>query len=161
MIIYRVKIWAKIFSGCLSLIFTSGAIAFLIFNKEASIIQRIIITLGIPFSIIGPYPIYKIKIIVSDAKIETISRFIPRIGSLYWNEIAEVSSEYFLFPETGVINLIPKQDSGKTFLRISIWGMPIELVRDILSRLPSNTKVYLYPYLKRKAEGKQTWFYRK
>ncbi len=101
-----------------------------------------------------------IKVIIDDRKIEVVHiKFLLRTGTLYWNEITELTSEYFLYPETGGINLISNLHGSKKFLRISMWGMPIELVRDIISHLPPDTKVNLYPYLKRKLEGKQTWFY--
>ncbi len=103
----------------------------------------------------------KFSVTVSADGIEVKSLpFIPGTGTLNWNEIAEVKGEYILFPETGIVSLIPKSETGKKFLRFSVMGMPIGLIRDILSNVPKDTKVYLYPYLKRRAEGKQIIFYK-
>ncbi|MBI5555582.1 MAG: hypothetical protein HY920_07020, partial [Elusimicrobia bacterium] len=70
------------------------------------------------------------KITIDKEKIEVTGiKHFPGTGVLNWNEIAEVKGEYVLFPETGTVSLIPKPEMGRKFIRFSVMGMPIELIR--------------------------------
>lgn len=148
---YRIKPWARVLITLGCLFFSIGFTIFIICNKEATILQKLVMLIGILIFIDGAYVFNNIKATIDNDKIEIPPiKFLPRTGVLYWDEIVELRSEYLLFPEAGIINLIPKHTSKKTPLRISIYGMPITLVQEILSHLSSDVKIYLYPYLKQK-----------
>ena len=162
--IYKVKSWISILITCGFLfIFVIGGIIFLIYSKEATLLHQTIIFVAILIGIGGIYILNNSKVIIDEEKIEVTLRLGQKLlrRTLLWSEIEELDSGYVLFPEGGYVSLKPKVGLFKKLIHIPLSGMPIQLVRDILSYLPPNTKVYLYPYLKRKVEGKQTWFYRR
>lgn len=163
--VYKVKSIAKIFInsiGLLCVVLGGIMIIFLRKDLDAQIVHWISSIVMILFGILAGYPFNKIKVIIDDEKIEIVSvKFIPRSGALPWNEIAELRSEYFLWPEGGIISLIPNINSSNKFIRFCIWGMPIDLLKDIISHLSPNAKIELYSYLGRKLEGKQTWLFKK
>lgn len=158
---YKMILLAKIFFSVVFFILFILSV-FTVIHGEASfpmLIAGIIMAVFCPIVAIG---FNKLSINVTTESIEVRSLpFIPGTGILNWNEIAEVRSEYFLFPESGGITLIPKPETGKKLIRFIISGMPIELIRDILANVPKDAKVHLYPYLKRRAEGKQIIYYNK
>ena len=159
--IYKIKPQSKLLINFASSLFVILGILMIIllrFDTEASL-KHWVASIGIVvFGILGILTFNKIEVIIEREKIE-VHHPLRKFNPLFWNEIKEMTGFYFLFPEAGGVTLIPKTHLGKKPIHVSIWGMPIELVKDILSHLPPDTKVYLYPYLKRKVEGKQTWFY--
>lgn len=170
--IYKVTILTKIFIFVICVFSLNIGIIFLLYNTETTIFQQIIALFGIALFASGPYAMCKFKVIINDEKIEVsqinIIPFLLRQGvknltsntSIFWNEVELLDSMYILFPEfLGVIILKSKTNSSEKIVKIPISGMSIELVRDIISHLPPETKVNLYSYLKRKLEGKLIWFY--
>ena len=160
--IYPVKPTVKILNIVYALFIIVILISALIIMQRASPVLYILFGLFIIFLIFGTLTSNKYKVIIDNDKIEIARQpLLSRTGILYWGEIAELSSEYFLFPEIGFLNLIPESHSGRNALRIAIKGLPQELIKDIISHLSPSCKIFLYPYLKRKIEGKRTWFYKK
>ena len=104
----------------------------------------------------GIYFCHAYKININDEEIVT---YLPFKGSktLRWDEIERADGFYFLYPDAGGISLIPF--NSRKAIHITIYAIPIEMIKDILSHLPHGTTINLYPYLRRKVEGKQTWFY--
>lgn len=159
--VYKIQPTAKFLINSVSIlvIILGFIMAFFLKNDMAAQpIHWISAIVMIFFGILAIQSFNKLEVIVDDEKIE-LRIPLRKYNSLSWNEIKELTSFYILFPEAGGITLIPEIQTGKKNVHISIWGMPIELMLDILSHLPPEARVYLYPYLKRKAEGKQTRFY--
>jgi len=160
--VYKIKPTAKFLINSISiLVIILGSIMVLFLKNDttAQPIHWISAILMIFFGILAIQSFNKLEIIVDDEKIE-VRIPLRKYNSLSWNEIKELTSFYLLFPEAGGITLISRIQTGKKNVHISIWGMPIQLMLDILSHLPPDAGVYLYPYLKRKVERKQTWFYK-
>jgi hypothetical protein len=104
------------------------------------------------------------KIIIHEDRIEYIRGVLPSKMvkiTLFWDEIKELRSNYFFYPESGNISLIPLKHLSKKSIDIPmITAFSLDALRDILTHMPSSAKVYLYEYLKRKLEGSQTWVYK-
>jgi len=171
---YKITTSSRIYITIFCLLISIGGFFFLIFNTSASLFQRLIVSLGILFFMGGSSALFTLKIGLDEQKVILFDIFdmrplflgkrIQRMDlSLNWDEIGELHTTYVLFPETADVILKPKKGINKKqigFL-VGVGGMPIELLKDILINLPPDTKIYLYPYLKRKLEGKQTLFYRR
>lgn len=156
--VYRVNLRAKILSIITGLLIIFSIIL-IIFDANAPILLKLMVPFMVFFTIVGWYSFTKMKIIIDDTKIKIHMPW-KKDKEFFWNEVEEIGSYYILFPEfVGFIAFKPKSNLQRKSLEIAIGGMPVELVRDILSHLPPDTKIYLYPYLKRKVEGKQIWFY--
>lgn len=169
--VYKVSLSARIFFGFFSLLIILLGLFFFIYNKEINFLERAISILTIIICICGFLALNKIKIGISDDNIELFNFDVLAILlgkgtaqitlSLNWDEIEELYAHYVLYPESPIIVLKPKLGIPKKRIEFMMFGMPIELLMDILSHLPQETKVSLYTYLKRKLEGKQTWFFTK
>jgi len=165
---YKINILSKIYIISLCVFISLMCILYLLYNTRASFFERILIFFGILFFNVG-FPLLtqkastdKEKLLFSNS-VSISSLFTNRDNHsiIYWNEIGEVNASYFLFAETANVILKPKVGIKKKpigFL-VGFCGLPLDLLRDILAHLPPDAKVNLYPYLKRKLEGKQTWFY--
>ncbi len=157
---YRINTIPKIFIGIIFIItFALPIIVLLLWSDRVSLVHIIASIILIIMSSGGFIIFNNLKVIIDNEKIEIHNPLVRRDRILFWNEVGEATSSYFLFPETGGFILVPKVGIDKKKIYISMWGMHLELFKDILSHLPHDAKVYLYPYLKRKLEGKQTWFY--
>lgn len=150
---YKLRLSAKIFLTVICLFSIAIGIDVLS-DKSSPFLLRLLSSPLIVFSILGIYVFNKYKIIIDEDKIKVTPLFLPNTGTLLWQDVSKLTSFYFLFPETGMIHLIPKLGSGERMVRVLIGGLPIEAIRDILSCLPQDTKIYLYPYLKKMLERK-------
>lgn len=126
--------------------------------------------IGIIICVGALYALLRTKIIIDDNKIEVQTGDIfsifrgKRTGNtnalLNWDEIEKLDSHYILYPESPIITLIPREGMQKEKIELIMFGMSIQLLADIITYLPKGTKVNLYSHLRRKLEGKQTWFFR-
>jgi len=144
----------------------------IILDPKASIMLKIMVPIGLLMGIAGPWAIFRAEVATDEEKIMWLNvvNILPMFSGkpidkstpiLYWSEIGEVTATYFLFAEAADLIIKPKQGIDKQpigFL-VGTGAFPLNLLRDILAHLPPDAKVSLYPYLKRKLEGKQTWFY--
>ena len=153
--IYKVSISARILFLGLSLLILTSEFIF----PDVSISQRLLSLFLILFFMLGFFLLSKLKIIVDDDKIEFKGGV--RSNSLKWEEIGELNSLYVLFPESPIITLRPRSGISKKPIEFMLFGMTLDLLKDILSHIPSDTKVYLYTRIKRQLEGKQTLFFKK
>jgi len=166
--IYKVTNSAKILYAIFSLFIIFSAILIL-FDKQSNIILKLLTPFAFILGVGGTYSMYKFKVIITNEKIETFNfnilpiflgkRIRQTIPSLTWDEIGEFDTRYVLYPESPIIVLKPKLRVPKEKIEFMLFGMPIELLVDIISHLPKETKISLYTYLERKLEGKQTWLF--
>lgn len=164
--IYKVCKSVKIFVTCFFILMAVLGILFLKYSGQVSFLQRLIALIGIIFFIISILAILKIKVTIDNNQIEVrkvdiIKLFNWRIGesgvivqNFLWSEISELTATYILFPENPIIILKPKVGINKKNIEFILFGISLDLFRDILSYLPSDTKIYLYPYLKKMLERK-------
>lgn len=162
--IYKINLATKVFVILGVFIFAGLAIFIFTVDAEArkSLFMMFWCSVAFLLGIFGMYFMYALNVIIDDEKIEYVTKLGKKIRrrAIFWNEIIEVDSGYVLYPEGGWVKLIPSKTSSKRSMDVLVGLMSLELLKDILARIPKDTKVYIYPYLKRKIEGKQTLFYK-
>lgn len=94
------------------------------------------------------------KVLIDGEKIELSPR-LWRPQVLSWSEVESVVT---VFLERGSLRLVPKRYTGKKPLHIELFGMSIDLVRDIIAHVPPETNIYLDTRMKRKLAGQPTLF---
>ena len=167
--IYRIEKKIRLLFFLVTIIIVLFGIYLIIFESGLSIFHRIICYLTILFFGISYYLISKVKFVINNESMECYKTDIKSLMKgiiqerkqfIYWNDIKEMNTYYLLYPELmGFICFKLQSNFGQKEVEIPIGGMPLEMIKDILSHLPHGTTINLYPYLRRKVEGKQTWFY--
>jgi|GEM_PF-5443250 len=136
------------------IMFTIVLVMVIIMGQGLDILESLLYLSATVIFIIALQTVYTLKINVDDEKIELD----PCHGgktNLLWREIEEVETNYFLFPEKiAWFTLVPKSDSSKKKLFILFSAVSIEFAKDVFSHLSPDTKLHLYPYLKKKLENK-------
>lgn len=151
--VYKTSISARIIFVAFSLLI----IIFELIFPEKEIPQRLISLFLIVFFMLGAFLLSKIRIIINEDGIMFGGQ---KTNYLKWNEIGELNSIYVLFPESPIITLKPRKGLAKKPIEFMMFGMTLELLKDIISHLSPDAKIHLYTRLKRQLEGKQVWFYR-
>jgi hypothetical protein len=164
--LYKIDLGTK-FAHCFILvILIFGSYVYFKYNNQSTFGDKILFIFGILFFIYGTYSAIFLRIELDADKLEMSLPFF-KINifskSVRWVDIIEITALYYLFPESAMLRIKSKQETGRikmTYIPL-LGSIVIPLMKDILSYIPPTAKVSLYPRLKRKLEGKQTWFYRK
>lgn len=163
--VYRIDFWTNIAHYIFFLLLATGACFYFIYNKEATLIDLFIFPFFLLFALCGIYSSTFFKVIVLSDRIETqlpLLKIKTISKSVRWVDIVEITAIYYLFPGSAMLKIKSKQETGKikmTYIPL-LGSITVPLMKDILAHIPSTTRVSLYPYLKRKLEGKQTFFYK-
>ncbi len=166
--VYRMTGLPKVFfvaSLVSVLIFGSLLLVMCLFDAKVPSSHWLVVLTLIAFGVFGFATIGKTEIRIDEEKIELrtpirvqrpiLRRIFRQGGLLQWSEVAA------LIGSGRELRLFPRRDSHKPPLDIPLFGIPLELVREVFRRVPPETKICLDTRLKRGLEGKQTWFYRK
>ena len=154
---YRINLLNKVIYLLFCFTCFVGAIFFLISELDMALVEKTIAIIAVCFSAFAVYGINALKIMVDDEKITVKCGPLFKGRTVFWYEIKEANTYYCMFPEQPVIILKPDGITKKKPLRIPL--LSLDLTRDIIFQLPRD-RIYIYPYLKHKLEGKQTIFYK-
>lgn len=148
------------------LIIASLLVFVLIMEEQFSYFSAIAAFLFLYCYVLAVSIMLRIEVVLYDDRMEY---FYPRLSwflngklskrILFWKDIKEITSFYVLYPEQGCIAFNPQHPPENKKFEIMAGLFSIQALRDILSHVPKTARVHLYPYLQRKLEGKQTWFY--
>jgi hypothetical protein len=156
--IYRINLVVKI-PFITFILFYIGIVMGVYFADSCIFLPYIDISIII-FLLGGVHTLFSFRIRIADKDITSEMYILTKKlkKSIAWNDVELLNSGYFLYPDSGWISLVPKDKTIPVF-HLGMGGMSIELAKDIIAHLPKEAKVDLYPYLKRKLQGRQTYFF--
>ncbi len=160
---YKIKKSTKILMIFLGIFFTSLIVYLIRLIPTLPLFMKFGFLFVDIFILFAIYSTFVHEIRMDEDKLEYVHFGLPiKKDVITWNSVKEVDSYYFLNSDgPGVIILIPKnltKENGP--ISIKITEFPIDTLKEIICRLPSDVNVKLYSHLKRKLQGKQTLFYR-
>lgn len=161
--IYTTDIGTKVFFGLFATFIITGSIYLLFLYKGPKSIFKVLSTIIFAIMCIWWFiDLLFFKVIIEEDKISSKIRFfsfLNRYWSLRWSEILKVNATGGIFFEEFAEVVIYPKDFGKKkfnkFLSIPIgFGLPYEVLQDILPHIPKDATVKIEPFLLKYLHGK-------
>ncbi|MFC1807883.1 hypothetical protein ACFL0T_05905 [Candidatus Omnitrophota bacterium] len=169
--IYKIGIFVKVLMIIFSVFLFLGSLFMLIspeFSQYIKLMTLVILPL-LPISLVSLLS-FEIKITNSCVALRVIDligwmkkKGANQLISLGWDEIKGLRTNYFLYPESPIVILEPKESANTSKIEFMIIGMNLDVLRDIMTHLPSDVELNLYPYIEKRLNAeprytnKQIW----
>lgn len=144
---YKTDFGSLVFIGLNILIFVS---LFSFVFSEAGLLMRIAITILVFVLVIFFFHMLKYKVAIDEEGITASMLFLSffnKCRTVKFNEIQRIYNEILPFPEMTNIVLVSKNKSTKPIRIMVGFGLPWDVLLDILEHIPKDVRIDFEPFL--------------